>query len=94
MRNGFRNRQIADAGLDRGAAELLSGWTLITGLVSAAVRLGTVGHLDGQRVMAAAGRRLEALLDTEPEDEPCAFTPICDIAIARAPLREQRMFAT
>ena len=83
-----------DIGLDLGAAELLAGWTLITGLVSAAVRLGTVGHLDGQAVMAEAGGHLEHLLARDPSDDAHAFTPISDIAIARAPLRAQRMFAT
>lgn len=83
-----------DVGLDPDGAEMLSGWTLITGLVSAAVRLGTVGHLDGQRVMTTAATRLATLLAEPPDTEPHAFTPISDIAIARAPLRDQRMFAT
>ncbi len=83
-----------DIGLDLPAAEILSGWSLITGLVSAAVRLGTVGHLDGQKVMTAAAAQLDTLLAREVDPDPSAFTPVSDIAIARAPLRAQRMFAT
>ena len=84
-----------DVGLDLAGAETLSGWTLVTGLVSAAVRLGTVGHLDGQRVMTASAAHLDRLLIEPPDpDGPYAFTPVSDIAVARAPLRAQRMFAT
>ena len=35
-----------DAGLTLDAAELVSGWTLVTGLVSAATRLGLIGHIE------------------------------------------------
>jgi len=84
-----------DAGLDVKAAELLSGWTLIMGVVSAAVRIGAVGHVEGQHATAKAGRLLTVLLETQPDtDFPHSFTPLCDIAIARAPMRAQRMFAT
>jgi urease accessory protein len=63
---------LRDAGLSLDAAELLSGWTLVNGLASAAVRLGVLGHVDAQR----------------------SFTPLIDIAIARAPLRSVRLFTT
>jgi urease accessory protein len=85
-----------DAGLTLDAAELISGWTLITGLVSAATRLGLIGHIEGQRALGQARATLATLLaDTPaPDTLPSSFTPLIDIAIARGPARHVRMFAT
>lgn len=85
-----------DAGLGLDAAELVSGWTLVTGLVSAAVRLGVVGHIEAQRSQEAARALLAQLLaETPPADAlPASFTPFIDIAVSRGPLRHVRMFAT
>jgi urease accessory protein len=85
-----------DAGLTLEAAELVSGWTLATGLVSAATRLGLIGHIDAQRGLAIARETLAALLsDTpDPDELPSSFTPLIDIAVARGPSRHVRMFAT
>jgi len=85
-----------DAGLDLRAGQLLSGWTLVTGLVSAAVRLGTIGHVEAQQSLAAARTVLEELLRTEPDEDidPSSFTPLIDIAVTRGPSRHVRMFAT
>lgn len=85
-----------DAGLSLDAAELVSGWTLVTGLVSAAVRLGIVGHIEAQRSQAAArGLLAELLAEAPPPDAlPASFTPFIDIAVSRGPLRHVRMFTT
>ena len=85
-----------DAGLSLDAAELVSGWTLVTGLVSAAVRLGVVGHIEAQRSQAAArGLLAELLAEAPPPDAlPASFTPFIDIAVSRGPLRHVRMFTT
>jgi len=85
-----------DAGLSLDAAELVSGWTLVTGLVSAAVRLGIVGHIEAQRSQEAARTLLaELLAETPPIDAlPASFTPFIDIAVSRGPLRHVRMFTT
>lgn len=83
-----------DAGLTASAAELLSGWTLVTGLVSAAVRLGSIGHVEAQQSLAAARPVLEALLEAPAPDEISSFTPLIDIAVSRGPSRHVRMFAT
>ncbi|BAM89563.1 urease accessory protein UreF [Bradyrhizobium oligotrophicum S58] len=85
-----------DAGLGLDAAELVSGWTLVTGLVSAAVRLGLIGHIESQRSLAR-GRALlsDVLTDTPDHDAiPSSFTPFIDIAVSRGPLRHVRMFTT
>lgn len=83
-----------DVGLDLASAELLSGWTLVTGLVSAAVRLGAIGHVEAQQSLSAARPVLDVLLATDPPDEPSSFTPLIDIAVSRGPSRHVRMFAT
>jgi urease accessory protein len=83
-----------DAGLDLAAAELVSGWTLLVGLVSAATRLGVAGHVEAQRSLAAARPRLaELLAGTLAEAAaPSSFTPLVDIAVSRA--RATRLFTT
>jgi urease accessory protein len=85
-----------DAEFSLDAAELISGWTLVTGLVSAAVRLGIVGHIEAQRSQAAArGLLAELLAETPPLGAlPASFTPFIDIAVSRGPLRHVRMFTT
>lgn len=85
-----------DAGLSLEAAELVSGWTLVTGLVSAAVRLGIVGHIEAQRSQEAARMLLAGLLEETPPPDalPASFTPFIDIAVSRGPLRHVRMFTT
>ncbi len=85
-----------DYGVTQAAAELLSGWTLVTGLVSAATRLGAIGHIEAQASLATARSVLVDLLaDVVPANaEPTSFTPLIDIAVARGPARHVRMFAT
>jgi urease accessory protein len=85
-----------DAEFSLDAAELVSGWTLVTGLVSAAVRLGIVGHIEAQRSQTAArGLLAELLAEAPPPDAlPASFTPFIDIAVSRGPLRHVRMFTT
>lgn len=85
-----------DAGIGRDAAQLVSGWTLVTGLVSAAVRLGLVGHVEAQRSLGVARCVLEALLAHQPaaDAQPSSFTPMIDIAVSRGPARHVRLFST
>ena len=85
-----------DAGLELHAAELVSGWTLVNGLVSAAVRLGSIGHVDAQEALQTARTTLaELLAQPLPEDAvPSSFTPLTDIAVSRAQSRPVRMFTT
>jgi urease accessory protein len=85
-----------DAGFELRAAQLLSGWTLITGLVSAAVRLGTIGHVEAQESLASARDVLDDLLGDTPaaDAQPSSFTPLIDVAVSRGPSRHVRMFAT
>lgn len=85
-----------DAGLELRAAELVSGWTLINGLVSAAVRLGVVGHVEAQRCLGSArGVLADLLAEAPPADAvPSSFTPLIDIAVSRGRSRAVRLFTT
>ncbi|SHE49999.1 urease accessory protein [Kaistia soli DSM 19436] len=85
-----------DAGLSLEAAELVSGWTLVNGLASAAVRLGIIGHVEAQGSLIAARGQLAMLVAELCPDElrPSSFTPLIDIAISRNPSRHVRMFTT
>ena len=68
----------------------------MTGLVSAAARLGIVGHIEAQRSQDAARMLLAGLLEETPPPDalPATFTPFIDIAVSRGPLRHVRMFTT
>ncbi|WP_158818922.1 urease accessory protein UreF [Methylocapsa sp. S129] len=85
-----------DAALDLRAAELVSGWTLVNGLVSAAVRLGVIGHVEAQQSLETARRALvDVLAEPLPDDlAPSSFTPLIDIAVSRGGSRAVRLFTT
>jgi urease accessory protein len=85
-----------DAGLGVEAGQMLSAWSLVTGLISAAVRLGVVGHVEAQKSLGEARCVIADLLarPADPDAEPWSFTPMIDIAIARGPCRDVRMFST
>ena len=85
-----------DAGLPLEGAELVSGWTLVNGLVSAAARLGLVGHAEAQNILTGARGILAAILAIPcPVDAaPASFTPLSDIAVARSRFRASRLFTT
>ena len=72
-----RRSSIATPASTSRAPKLVSGWTLVNGLVSAAVRLGVLGHIEAQRSLALARTALARLLaETQPEDiVPSSFTP-------------------
>jgi urease accessory protein len=85
-----------EAGLGLEAALVVSGWTAASGLVSAALRLGIVGHRDAQGILDGL-RPLIAKVIAVPVDSamlPWSFTPLVDIALGRASGRQGRMFTT
>lgn len=83
-------------GLALDAAEAIGAWTTASGIASAAIRLGIVGHLGAQAVLAHARMvAAEVLRETPDPDTPLsAFTPLIDIALMRHDRREFRLFAT
>ena len=85
-----------EAGLELETATLIGGWTTLSGLVSAAVRLGLVGHRDAQRILTEQRANLACIVSTPvpARPTPWSFTPLLDIAIARSADRAGNMFAT
>ncbi|MBI6576827.1 urease accessory UreF family protein [Pseudomonas viridiflava] len=75
--------------------QLAAAHGLCTGLVSAAVRLGVMGHIDAQRVLTAIQPLITQLLaDAAPEpDNASGFTPMAEIAVMRHETQELRLFA-
>jgi urease accessory protein len=84
------------AGLTLPMAELLSGWSVVSGLASAAIRLGLIGHVEAQEVATSLRPLLARLLARNPPvwARLASFTPLTDIATSRAASRHIRMFAT
>lgn len=87
---------IASAcGLDETAACALSAYGIAVGIVSAAVRMAIVGHVDGQRILARQRERA-ALLAEAPSPDAAqlhAYTPMTEIAIMRHETGSGRLFA-
>jgi urease accessory protein len=81
------------AGATLGDAELISGMQLIQQLTNAAVRLGVVGHLGAQRVIASGRGELAAIVAAPPADlRPAQFVPLAEMAMYRQPTLATRMF--
>lgn len=82
-------------GMDHEHCQLAAAHALCTGLVSAAVRLGVMGHLDAQRVLTDIQPLLLDIL-AQPVPAPadaCGFTPMAEIAVMRHETQELRLFA-
>jgi len=110
----YRDRAIADeelghlpvaqglawreAGLPIEAALVMSAWTMVQGLATAAIRLGLIGHLQAQHLLFAMRAQVVAAVQSaadHPLDAPLSsFTILSDIALARHERRDARMFIT
>ena len=82
------------SGLSLPMAEMLGSWAVVGSLTSAAVRLGTIGHIEAQQIAISLRPVLTRLLGVDPPDNTplASFTPLTDIAVSRS--RQMRMFAT
>ena len=82
-------------GLDEQLAQLTSGYCVASGAIAAAVRLGALGALEGQKVLAAALPLIDELV-ARPAPENVAlrsFLPFLEIAAARHERADLRLFA-
>jgi len=86
----------AASGLDADTACVLSAHQLVLSLTSAAIRLGLLGHVDAQRILAAQRTRVAALMAM-----PCpeigaiqSCVPATEIAMMRHETGSGRMFAS
>ncbi len=81
-------------GLGEAEAAMLSGYVAVTGLATAAIRLGLVGAIEAQRVIAGALALVAA--ETAPVADHqalAAFLPLADIAACRHGRHGQRLFS-
>ena len=81
--------------LEERHAELCSAYTVAAGLITAAVRLGSIGALQGQGVLQALLPLIDELV-THPVDDEAeleSFIPVLDVAAARHVHAELRLFA-
>ncbi|MHB1656729.1 MAG: urease accessory protein UreF [Burkholderiales bacterium] len=74
-------------------ALVLSAHTLCTGTVSAAVRLGIMGYIDAQRVLAAMRGIVGSIMRQPVGNEMGSFAPAAEIAAMRHEIQESRIFA-
>jgi len=83
-------------GMDLPAAIAAAGYSAAASLVTAAVRLGRVGAIEGQRALAAVLPLLAQLAADPPPPNalPEGFLPMLDIASARHARAPMRLFAT
>jgi urease accessory protein len=86
---------LAGAGLARGPALALSGYGFVSGLTTAAIRLGVASHIDMQQAISAARSVIAALAETPPPpiDEVASFSPLTEIAMMRHGARSMRLFS-
>ncbi len=61
----------------------VSGYGLLSGLGSAAVRLGLAGAIEVQQTMSALAPRLATLASEEPSETASVFNPLFDTAMMR-----------
>lgn len=82
-------------GLSESACQCVAVHTFCVGLVSAALRLGIMGHLHGQQILTGLRPMVTALL-AQPAPEfsaAYAYAPAAEIAIMRHEVQESRLFA-
>jgi urease accessory protein len=82
-------------GIAPGAASLMSGYLTCIAFLGAAVRLGAVGHLDAQRILAALQPLIVELASaTSPSiDAINSFTPVIDVGSMHHEHADVRLFA-
>jgi urease accessory protein len=86
---------LAGAGLARVPALALSGYGFVSGLTTAAIRLGVASHIDMQQAISAARPMIAALAEAPPPpiDEVASFSPLTEIAMMRHGARSMRLFS-
>lgn len=82
-------------GLGEPLAQLCSGYTAASGVITAAVRLGAVGALQGQGVLQRCLPVIAQLAAQDTSDDVAlsSFVPFLDIAAARHAQADLRLFA-
>jgi urease accessory protein len=83
-------------GLTAEETAALSGYGLAVSIVSAALRLGLLGHVEGQRILARQRGLLARLIEAAlpPLEAISAWAPATEIAAMRGDTRSGRLFAS
>lgn len=84
----------AGLGLSRSQAEAGALNAVVTGFTSAAVRLGRLGALDAQGVLAAVSVDMARGLEAPAPKQPGSFAPLTEIAALRRTADHASLFAT
>jgi urease accessory protein len=86
---------FAAIGLDANAAAALSAYSLSVNVVSAALRLSVISHIDAQRILTALRPLLADVLRRPPPDVAGAgaYAPATDVAAMRHEVQAARLFA-
>lgn len=81
--------------LDEATAVAISGYQMVASLATAAVRLGVIGAIDAQAVVATVLPNIDAVaIKPVADDEPLrSFTPLAEIAVALHGASGQRLFS-
>jgi urease accessory protein len=82
-------------GLDERLAQLASAYGVASGVTAAAVRLGAIGALDGQKVLRGCLPLIDTLVARPVPDDAglSSFVPFLEIAAARHARADLRLFA-
>ena len=86
---------LAGSGLELARAEAVSVHGFCVTILGAALRLGLIGHLDGQTMLRDMRPRIAALLAAPAPGlaDARAYAPLADIAVARHERARVRLFA-
>jgi urease accessory protein len=82
-------------GLDERLAQLASAYGVASGVTAAAVRLGAIGALDGQKVLRGCLPLIDTLVARPVPDDAglSSFVPFLEIAATRHARADLRLFA-
>lgn len=83
------------AGMDEAAAQAASAHTFCVALLGAALRLGTIGHLQGQAILLGLRGTIAGLIaaPVPPVHAIYACSPATEIAAMRHEVQSSRLFA-
>lgn len=86
---------FAGIALDAHTAAAVSAYSLSVNVVSAALRLSVISHVDAQRILTALRPPLADLLREPPPDiaEASVYAPATDVAVMRHEVQTARLFA-
>jgi urease accessory protein len=82
-------------GFSEREASILSAYAYGAGSAAAAIRLGVIGHVHAQRILAHLAETVPALITAPPPEleDAASFVPATDIAAMRHEVSDNRLFA-